>query len=128
MMRRAGLLAVAVVGLGLGARAVLAEDPVKVAPGVYKVILENDRVRVLSVTLKPGEKTPMHSHPANIVYPLNAGKVRFTLPDGKSIDADLKAGEISWHEGETHATENLGKTRVRALVVELKEPPKPPMK
>jgi len=130
MMKRAGLFAVVVVGLGLGfgASAVLADDPVKVAPNVYKVILENERVRVLSVTMQPGGKTPMHSHPANVVYPLNAAKVRFTMPDGKSVDVDLKAGDVSWNEAQTHAGANLGTTEVRALVIELKEPPKPPAK
>ena len=40
------------------------EDAVKVAPHVYKVALENDRVRVLETRMKPGDKTSMHSHPA----------------------------------------------------------------
>lgn len=128
MMRRAGLLAVVVLALGFGATVVLAADPVKVAPDVYKVILENDHVRVLSVTMKAGGKSPMHSHPANIVYALNDSKVRFSTPDGKSVDVDLKAGNCIWNEAQTHASENLGNTTVRALVIELKEPHSAPMK
>ena len=128
MMRRAVLFAVVVLGLGLGARAVLAQDPVKVAPDAYKVLLDNERVRVLSVTMKPGGKSPMHSHPANIVYTLNDSKVRFTTPEGKSVDVDLKAGNCIWNEAQTHASENLGTTPVRALVIELKEPQAPPAK
>ena len=122
-MKHARLLAGVVIGLGFGVGPVLAQDAVKVAPNVYKVILENERVRVLSVTLQPGEKAPMHSHPPNIVYPLNAATVRFLLPDGTKVDADIKADEVSWHEGEIHATENVGTTELRALVVELKGPP-----
>jgi quercetin dioxygenase-like cupin family protein len=122
MMKRTVLLAVIVLGFGFWARAVLAEDPVKAAPDVYKVILENTHVRVLSVTMKPGGKSPMHSHPANVVYTLNDSKVRFTTPDGKSVDVDLKAGNCIWNEAQTHASENLGTTTVRALVFELKEP------
>jgi quercetin dioxygenase-like cupin family protein len=128
MMRRAVLLAVIVLGFGFGARAVLAEDPVKVSPDVYKVLLDNQRVRVLSVTMKAGGKSPMHSHPANIVYTLNDSKVRFTTPDGKSVDVDLKAGNCIWNEAQTHAGENLGTTPVRALVIELKEPQTPSAK
>jgi quercetin dioxygenase-like cupin family protein len=127
-MRRAALLAVVVVGLGFGARAVLAGDPITVSPDVYKVILENDHVRVLSVTLKPGGKSPMHSHPANIVYTLNASKVRFTTPDGKSVDVDLEAGDCIWNEAQTHSSENLGKSTVRALVIEMKPPASPAAK
>ena len=117
-----------VVALGFGAGVVLAEDPVKVAPDVYRVILENDQVRVLSVTLKPGGKSLMHSHPANFVYTLNASKVRFSTPGGKSVDVDLKTGNCIWNEAQTHASENLGTTTVRALVVEMKEPSSPPSK
>ena len=59
---------VATIGMGVSR----AQDPVKVAPGIYKVILENDHVRVLEVTLKPGEKVPMHSHPASVVLHENS--------------------------------------------------------
>jgi hypothetical protein len=44
-------------------QAVLAaeDDPVKLAPDRYKVILNNNKVRVLDVRLKPDQKSPMHS-------------------------------------------------------------------
>ena len=121
-MMAAILAVVCVTALGIGV--VCAQDPVKVAPNVYKVVLENDRVRVLEATLKPGEKAPMHSHPANVVYPLNASKARFTMPDGRSVEVELKPGEASWHEAETHASENIGSTDAHVLVVELKSHPK----
>ena len=35
----------------------MADDAVSVAPHVYKVLLENDRVRVLDSRMKPGETT-----------------------------------------------------------------------
>jgi hypothetical protein len=38
-----------------------AQDPVKQSPQYYKVLLENDQVRVLEYRLKPGEKEPMHN-------------------------------------------------------------------
>ena len=51
-----------------------AQDPVKVAPKQYKAIFNNDRVRVLEVTIKPGEKSPMHSHPDYLVYAMGPAK------------------------------------------------------
>jgi quercetin dioxygenase-like cupin family protein len=45
-----------------------AQDMVKVAPKNCSVVLDNDRVRVIRVVLKPGETLPMHSHPANVVF------------------------------------------------------------
>jgi hypothetical protein len=44
--------------------AAFAQDPVKTSPQCYKVLLENDQVRVLEYHLKAGEKEPMHLHPS----------------------------------------------------------------
>ncbi len=98
----------------------LAQDPVKVAPEHYKVLLENDRVRVLDVHVKPGEKTAMHSHPANVIYSFNDAKTKFTLAGGKSQTRSFKAGDVVWGAAEKHAGENTGATEVHVLVVELK--------
>ena len=98
-----------------------AQDPVKVIPGKYKVLFENDRVRVLEFKNKPGDKGAMHSHPANVVYSFGPAKIRFSLPDGKTAEAELKAGEVRWSEAETHAGENIGTTDTHVLIFELKE-------
>ena len=58
---RAALLAALV--LVFAAATVLAQDPMKVAPNNFKVLLENDQVRVLDFHSKPGDKIGMHSHP-----------------------------------------------------------------
>ncbi|MFO0985114.1 MAG: hypothetical protein U1E76_25875, partial [Planctomycetota bacterium] len=99
----------------------LAQDAVKIAPDVYKVTFENDQVRVLEVTLKAGGKVPQHSHPANVVYGLSDGKARFTDKDGKSTDVDMKVGQATWNEAQTHSSENAGTKELKALVVELKD-------
>jgi quercetin dioxygenase-like cupin family protein len=97
-----------------------AEDPVKVAPQVYKVEFENAQVRVLRVKVGPHEKTPMHAHPANVVIFLTDGQLKFTLPDGKTEEAQAKAGQIMLNEQQKHAGENLGDQPFEAVVVELK--------
>jgi quercetin dioxygenase-like cupin family protein len=99
---------------------VLAQDPVKVAGGNYKVVLENASVRVLKVTVPPGGKTVMHSHPDGFVIPLNTGKVRFTMPDGKSVEAELASDSAIHAPAETHSGTNLSTGPVEALLVELK--------
>ena len=43
-------------------------DPVQVAPNNYKVLEENDHVRVLEMNLPAGQKDEMHSHPSETVY------------------------------------------------------------
>ena len=100
------------------------QDPVKVAPKIYKVLLENSRVRVLETRLRPGGKSPMHSHPAYIAYALSTFKIRLTLPDGKTEEVKMKAGKATWRDAESHAVDNIGRTDDHVLIIELKEPKK----
>ncbi len=98
-----------------------AQDMVKVAPKNCKVLLDNDRVRVVRVVLKPGEKLDMHSHPAHIVYSFTGGKAKYTSSDGKSEEREMKAGETRWLDPVSHGTENIGTSESRVLVIELKK-------
>lgn len=108
----------------VGIHVCLSQDLMKLAPEGRKVLVENDRVRMIEGTLKPGEKEPTHSHPAYIFYALSPCKLKVTLPDGKTAEAEYKGGEAMWREPVTHAGENIGKTEARFLVIEFKEPPK----
>lgn len=97
-----------------------AQDPVKVAPKIYSVILENADVRVLRAVLAPGDKTPLHEHPATVVIPQTDGVGRFTSADGKSQEMKMTAGTPIWIGADKHAVENVGKTRTEVIVIELK--------
>jgi beta-alanine degradation protein BauB len=97
-----------------------AQDPSVVAADVYKVTLDNPAVRVLDIHLAPGAKVPMHSHPDYLAVAFTPCKVRFTAPDGKSVEAELKAGDAIWRGGESHAVENLGGTECHVLNIEMK--------
>lgn len=123
-MKSLGLwISVFVVGavVFLSAPVATAQDMVKVAPKNCTVVLENDHVRVTRVVIKAGEKLPMHSHGANIVYALSSGKTKYTFPDGKTEERDIKAGTAVWSDSVTHSAENIGTTETRALVVEIKK-------
>ena len=72
-------------------------DPVKVSPDNYKVLLENDQVRVLEMSLKAGEKDNQHSHPSETVYFIKGGKLKIHLPDGNAQEADIPDGHVMWH-------------------------------
>jgi beta-alanine degradation protein BauB len=97
-------------------------DPAIAAADVYKLLLENDRVRVFDVRFKPGQKAVMHRHPDHIIYVLSDGKLKLTLPDGTSQEIPLKAGQTLWIGAGPHATENVGTTEAHNLAIELKEP------
>jgi beta-alanine degradation protein BauB len=95
-------------------------DPAKAASDVYKMVMENDRVRVLEVNFKPGQATVMHRHPDHVVYVLADYSLDIMLPDGSSQKVPLKAGQTLWIGAGPHAAKNIGKTEGRALVIELK--------
>jgi beta-alanine degradation protein BauB len=106
----------------LATKATMAQDPVQVASQNHKVLLENDRVRVLEYQSKPGEKAEMHSHPDYLVYDLGGGyKLKFTSLGGTVKTIEGKAGTVSWHEAVTHSVENVGTIEAHALLIELKK-------
>jgi beta-alanine degradation protein BauB len=97
------------------------QDIVKVAPHKCKVLLDNDRVRVIEVVNEPGGKVPMHSHPPYIAYALTSGTEKLTSPDGKVVINHIKAGHATWSNGATHTGQNIGKSEIRVLLIELKK-------
>jgi quercetin dioxygenase-like cupin family protein len=116
-MRRLTLTALAVC---LATAAALAQDPVKVSPKNYHVLIDNAAVRVLHVIVAPGAKTVMHQHPDNVTVLLTDGKMAFTGADGKSENLETKAGTALWSGPQTHMGANTGTSPLEAIVVELK--------
>jgi quercetin dioxygenase-like cupin family protein len=97
-------------------------DVLAAAAGAYALLFENDKVRVMEVRLKPGQKAPMHNHPNDhVVYVEKDAQWKLTFPDGKDAVVDLKAGKALWLEAGAHATENVGKTDGHNLVIEIKK-------
>jgi quercetin dioxygenase-like cupin family protein len=111
----------AAVVLSFALGALYAQDVMKVGADTHSVLLENDNVRVLKVSIKPGGKVPMHSHTHNVAYYLSDAKVKITMPDGKTAERELKAGTSSWSEAVTHAVENVGSTELQEIQIELKK-------
>jgi quercetin dioxygenase-like cupin family protein len=98
-----------------------AQDVAVVNPKTIRVKLENEHVRVLEATIKPGYKEKQHSHPSSIVYVLSGGKVRNHLPDGTTSEATYTAGQTVYRDPVTHWAENIGKTTLHLIVVELRD-------
>jgi beta-alanine degradation protein BauB len=97
------------------------QDVMTAAAKAYGLLLENKKVRVMEVRLKPGQKAPMHNHPNDhVVYVMKDAKFKLSFPDGKSTEVDLKSGKVLWMEAGAHETENVGKTDGHNLVIELK--------
>ncbi len=98
-----------------------AKDAISVAPHLHTTIFENDKVRVIKVQVKPGEKAEMHWHPDNINYILASGKLAFTKLDGSVVEVELQEGQVTSSLAGSHAVENTGDSEVQTVQVELKE-------
>ena len=96
-------------------------DLVTAEPEQAKVLLENERVRVLDVRVGVGQRQAMHSHPDHLIYALSAYRVKHTAADGSAAIGERQPGEVVWIPAESHAGENVGGTEIHVLIIELKE-------
>jgi quercetin dioxygenase-like cupin family protein len=120
-MRKVLPVAVVLAAAVLAAAPVLGQDPVKVDAKHYKVEFENEQVRVVRISYGPHEKSVMHEHPPNVAVFLTDVQGKFTLPDGSTQDASMKAGTFQWDPGGTHLPENTGDKGFELILVELKK-------
>ena len=103
----------------LGTLAV-AQDPAVVANSVYHKKLENKRVRVFEIVFKPGQAIPMHKHPDHVVYVVTAGTLEIEEKGKKPIKLSGKPGDTFFLPAQSHKAKNVGKTLMKAVVVELR--------
>ena len=101
-----------------------AQDPLASDGDKYKLVLENDQVRVLSYRDLPGERTHEHRHPAFVVVALAPFKRQIRLADGRTMVREFKAGDVLYSAGETHIGENVGPLPTQVVLIELKTPPR----
>ena len=95
-------------------------DPLMAASNVYKLLNENDRVRVLEVVSKPGDVAKMHHHPDHAVYAVKGGKMKLTS-GGKTQEMDIKAGSVMFLDAQDHEAKNIGNTTIDLIVMEMKK-------
>lgn len=106
------------------------QDAMIAAPKNHKILLENENVRVLEVSLLPGEVEPVHHHQwHSVLYIQSAGD--FVDRDGKGnvifdtrkLPSPLTYPLTMYKEPEApHSVENLSKTITLKLIrVEMKK-------
>ncbi len=96
-------------------------DPIESSPDNYRVLLENEHVRMLEMILPAGESDNEHSHPDECVYFITGGKARIADGNGETMEAELPDGATMWHPAWTHTVTNTGETEIRAVIVESKK-------
>ena len=98
----------------------MSPDPAVSNPDHYKVVFENDRVRVLEYQDQPGDSTTVHRHPDSVMYTLSSFRRRIVLGDLQR-EVELTAGTVGWLPAQEHHGENIGDTASHAIFVELKD-------
>jgi hypothetical protein len=108
------------------------QDAMIAAKKNHKILLENDSVRVLEVTILPGEKEAVHYHQwPSVLYVMEGGDLidrdgeGNVLFDSRKIPSfhSIKLPMTSWTGPQgPHSIENLSKTQaIRLIRVEIKK-------
>lgn len=97
-------------------------DPTHTDPDKYKVLFENDQVRVLDYRDTPGAKTKPHQHPNSVLLMLSDFSRRLTIGSDVVREVTVTAGQAVWNPAQVHVGENIGTTDTHVLFVELKSP------
>ncbi len=95
-------------------------DPVVTNSEHYRVVFENERVRVLEYSDAPGDRTTEHEHPDSVMVTLSSFRRRLHAGPAHR-DVELTTGTPMWLPAQRHAGENIGESPTHALFIELKE-------
>jgi len=104
-------------------RDLFAQDAVTSDPRSFRVVLENERVRVLEYKSGPGLGVcgqGMHYHPDRVTVSLTEAKVKIVNAKGKAVVREIPAGHVFFAPAETHSVENVGGSGARIYIIELK--------
>ena len=98
----AGALAIVIFGAAVAFAQSPAMDPVMLAPHIYETVLENEIVRVLKVTDRNGQTSPLHSHPDRVAVYLSPCAWMEEGESGSRSMESYRLGDVVWLDGETH--------------------------
>ena len=108
---------------GIGAHQAIAQEKAKAAPPKQetKVLVENDKVRVVENRWVPGAESDNVARANRVVRALKGGTLQRIYPDGKKETAPWKTGEVKYVEKTPpYIVKNIGKSEVVLYVVNLK--------
>ncbi|HEY3438375.1 MAG TPA: cytoplasmic protein [Actinotalea sp.] len=94
-------------------------DPVATNPQHYRVLLENEQVRVLQYEDAPGDATTPHQHPDSVMITGSAFR-RLLVAAAGEREVEMAAGVVTWLPAQEHSGANIGDTPTRVIFVELK--------
>jgi hypothetical protein len=102
-------------------------DGLHAASASHRVLLDNDRVRVLDVVIEPGAREPEHTHrAASVMIVDEPARIRYYQGAALVFESAASSGSppglrVRWMEPEgPHSVENIDERRYHAIRVELK--------
>ena len=102
-------------------------DALQAAPASHRVLLDNDRVRVLEVMIEPATREPEYLHQAPSVMIVDeSARIRYyaggtVLFEPQPPSRSPPAVRVRWMEPEgPHSVENIGQRRYHAIRVQLR--------
>lgn len=100
-----------------------AQDKPVTPPDSYRVVMENERVRMIEIHVKPHSKVNVDSPPGRerFLYMLSDGALILAPPGKTPYEFALHAGETAVFPAVSPTVENDTDSAVRALMVEVKE-------
>jgi len=109
------------IGFAAGLAANSPLDPIRAAPHIYQLALENDRVRVLERTIRNGETSPLISQPDRVVVYLNPCAWLVEEADGDKRMESYRFGTPVWAQAGSHGGETANVIQqCSVLEIELK--------
>jgi len=125
MVRLALLATGAFITMGTAAFAQSTAEPEKpvTPPDSYRVVMENDRMRMIELHIKAHSKIEVDTPPnrERFLYMLTDGALILAAPGKKPYEFALTAGETAVFPAVSPIVENDTNSAVRALLVEFKE-------
>jgi quercetin dioxygenase-like cupin family protein len=88
----------------------------------HVILINNARVRVSRLVLKPGESSKPHSHPLNgLGIVLYDSKIEISSPGSAPRIVESKPGDFVWQKaGTTHTIKNVGTSVFESIDIEIK--------
>ena len=96
-------------------------QPELVSPDVYKVLFEDENMKVIEVEHEPGESDDFHAHHPMTWYAVQGGILEMTAEDGLVSVVEIKTGQVGRPlQGQVHRAKNIGDSKFKAILFEEK--------